>query len=101
MDMDTDLFYGIALLSRKLAEIDRITVLNTLAESFSVHLYTSSDSSFLQNIHFHPSVNYHTDMNKIFYLSKVNLNITLPSIETGIPQRILEIMGCGGFVLTN
>ncbi len=101
MDMDTDLFYGIALLSRKLAEIDRITVLNTLAESFSVHLFTSSDSSFLQNIHFHPSVNYHTDMNKIFYLSKVNLNITLPSIETGIPQRILDIMGCGGFVLTN
>lgn len=101
MDMDSDLFYGIALLSRKLAEIDRITVLNTLAESFSVHLYTSSDSSFLQNIHSHPSVNYHTDMNKIFYLSKVNLNITLPSIETGIPQRILDIMGCGGFVLTN
>ena len=40
-------------------------------------------------------------MNKIFYLSKINLNITLSSIESGIPQRILDIMGCGGFVLTN
>ncbi len=101
MDMDTDLFLGIALLSGKLAEIDRITVLNTLAESFSVHLYTSGDSSFLQNVHVHPPVNYDTDMNKIFYLSKINLNITLPSIETGIPQRIFDIMGCGGFVMTN
>lgn len=101
MDMDPDLFLGIALLSRKLAEIDRITVLNTLADSFSVHLYTSSDSSFLQNVHVHPAVSYDTDMNKIFYLSKINLNITLPSIETGIPQRIFDIMGCGGFVLTN
>ena len=40
-------------------------------------------------------------MNKIFYLSKINLNISLSSIETGIPQRVLDIMGCGGFVLTN
>lgn len=101
MDMAPNLFLGIALLSRKLAEVERITVLNTLANSFSVHLYTKSETSFLQNVHVHPSVSYETDMNKVFYLSKINLNITLPSIETGIPQRIFDIMGCGGFVLTN
>ncbi len=49
----------------------------------------------------HQGVDYYTDMNKIFYLSRINLNITLPSIETGLPQRILDIMGSGGFVLTN
>lgn len=46
-------------------------------------------------------MDYYTVMNKIFYLSKINLNITLPSIESGIPQRVLDIMGSGGFVLTN
>lgn len=101
MDMDMDLFLGISLLSRKLSEMDRITVLNTLAEQFSVHLYTYSNCFSLKNVHIHTGVNYDTDMNKVFYLSKINLNITLPSIETGIPQRVFDIMGSGGFVMTN
>lgn len=101
MDMDLDLFIGIAVLSRKLAELDRITVLNTLAELHSVHLYTYSDHSYLDKVHVHPGIDYEVNMNKIFYLSKINLNITLPSIETGIPQRIFDILGCGGFLLTN
>lgn len=100
-DMDLDLYLGLLVLSRKLAEIDRVTVLNTLGEKFDVDLYTRSDSSFVQNVQVHTGVDYYTEMNKIFYLSRINLNITLPSIETGIPQRILDIMGSGGFVMTN
>ncbi len=100
-DMDINLFLGISFLSRKLAEMDRITVLNTLAQIHPIELYTSSDCSNLQGVHIHNRVDYYTDMSKIFYLSRINLNITLPSIETGIPQRIFDIMGVGGFVLTN
>ena len=37
----------------------------------------------------------------IFHNSKINLNITLRSIKSGIPLRCLEIMACGGFLLTN
>ena len=40
-------------------------------------------------------------MPKIFKLSKINLNITLRSIQSGIPLRIFDILGCGGFLLTN
>lgn len=94
-------YLGLLFFPRKLAELERITALNTLAQNFDVHLYTKSLTNFLQNVNTHTSVNYYTVMNKIFYLSKINLNITLPSIETGVPQRILDIMGCGGFVLTN
>lgn len=100
-DMDNSLYYGMLILSRKLAEMDRITVLNTLAEHHSVELYTNSNPRNLAGVHVHQGVDYYTDMNKIFYLSKINLNITLPSIETGLPQRIFDIMGSGGFVLTN
>ncbi len=99
--MDLDLFLGITFLSKKLAEMERITVLNTLAGQFKVDLYTRSDPSFLSNVQVHPAVSYYSNMNKIFYLSRVNLNITQPSIETGLPQRILDIMGCGGFCLSN
>lgn len=100
-NMDNSLYYGILILTRKLAEMDRITVLNTLAEHYSVELYTNSNTDHLTGVHINKSVDYYTDMNKIFYLSKINLNITLPSIETGLPQRIFDIMGSGGFVLTN
>lgn len=95
-------YLGLLFLTRKLAEIDRVTTLNALAEHFTVDLYTSDEhNDYLQNVNVHGKVDYFTDMNKIFYSSKINLNITLPSIETGIPQRVFDIMGCGGFVMTN
>lgn len=99
--MSDSLYLGHLFFPRKLAQLERITVLNTLASDFKVDLYTQSPTDFLQNVNVHTGVDYYTVMNKIFYLSKINLNITLPSIESGIPQRILDIMGCGGFVLTN
>ena len=37
----------------------------------------------------------------VFTGSRINLNITLRSIHSGIPLRVLDIMACGGFVLTN
>ncbi len=94
-------YLGILILSRKLAEMDRLTALNALSEHFSVDLYTASSSPYLNGINVHPPVDYDITMNKIFYLSRINLNITLPSIRSGIPQRVLDIMGCGGFTLTN
>ena len=94
-------FFGILLLSRKLCEMERITILNYLSQYYKVDFYTNSTSKFLNNVNLHTGVDYYTVMNKIFYLSKINLNITLPSIESGIPQRVLDIMGSGGFVLTN
>ena len=44
-DMDNSLYYGMLILTRKLAEMDRITVLNTLAEHYSVELYTNSSTN--------------------------------------------------------
>ena len=37
----------------------------------------------------------------VFAISKINLNITLKSIQSGIPLRAMDIMGAGGFLLTN
>lgn len=40
-------------------------------------------------------------MPEVFANSKVNLNISLKAIRTGIPLRVIDVMGCGGFVLSN
>jgi spore maturation protein CgeB len=86
---------------RKIAEIERICILNALALNHHVCLYTGSSCENLENVIVHPPVSYDGEAPKIFHLSKINLNITLHSIETGIPQRVFDIMSVGGFVMSN
>ena len=83
------------------AETERIRTLNTLAQYFDVDLYTRSDTSDLKNVYIHGGVKTLTEMPKIFHLSKINLNMTIKPIQTGLPLRIFDIMGCGGFCMTN
>ena len=47
------------------------------------------------------SVDYYNVMPFVFRYSKINLNITLRSIKSGMPLRAIDIMGAGGFLLTN
>ena len=100
-ELPANMYLGLLYLSRKLAEMERITVLNTLAEQFPVDLYTNSQSDQIDILRKHAPVNYYTELNKVYHFSRINLNITIPSIETGIPLRIFDIMVCGGFVLSN
>lgn len=37
----------------------------------------------------------------VFRHSRINLNITLRSITSGIPLRAMDIMGAGGFLMSN
>ena len=47
------------------------------------------------------AIDYYDLMPLVFKNSKINLNITLRSIQTGIPLRCFDIFGAGGFLLTN
>ncbi len=85
----------------KLAAVERERTLNRLAEHFHVTLYTRSDTSPLRNVHCKGGANTLTEMPRIFHASKVNLNMTMRPIETGLSLRIWDILGCGGFLLTN
>lgn len=64
-------------------------------------LYTPEATPFLPNIQNMGTVHYLQEMPLVFQNSKINLNITLRSIKNGIPLRALDIMGAGGFLLTN
>ena len=70
---------------------------------YTFRLYTGSDTGgipALENCSC-GTVDYHTQMPLVFAGSRINLNISLRSIRSGIPLRVLDIMACGGFVLTN
>lgn len=89
-------------LVRKCNEVERIKILETLQKKFPVVLYAdNSAKKILKNIEVRPWLEYGTEMPKVFYLSKINLNITSRSIESGIPLRVWDIMAVGGFCLTN
>lgn len=70
---------------------------------YDFRLYTGSDTRSLPALHAHNCgrVDYHTQMPLVFAGSRINLNISLRSIHSGIPLRVLDIMACGGFVLSN
>lgn len=73
-----------------------------LAKEHEVTLYSDdSPKDMLRNVKVKPWVDYWSEMPKVFHLSKINLNITSRSIESGIPQRIWDILAVGGFCLTN
>ena len=85
----------------QISEQERITTLNKLAENFAVTLYTRSDVSSLHRVNVRGGIKTLTEMPKVFHLSKINLNMTIKPIQSGLPLRIFDIMGCGGFLMTN
>ena len=89
----------------KLTARDREEVLASLAQHFDVTLYSNSKLSEklveCSRLNCRGTVDYQTQMPLVFHNSKINLNITSRTIESGIPQRIFDILACGGFCLTN
>lgn len=85
----------------KLAAVERERTLNRLSEHFDVTLYTRSDTANLPGVHCKGGVSTLTEMPKVFQASRINLNMTMRPIETGLSLRIWDILGCGGFLLTN
>lgn len=100
--MDTDRYLvAHQYLGMKLAAVERQRTLAALSEKFSVALYTRSDVSALPHIQARGGVSTLTEMPKIFQASRINLNITMRPIETGLSLRVWDVLGCGGFLLTN
>ena len=102
-DIEDARFFEIAYLIRKLANIERVCVLNMLAEEHQVFLYTNSivEPQLLPNVTIKPPILTGEPSSKVFAGSKINLNISLKGIEGGTAKRVLDIMGVGGFALTN
>ncbi len=89
----------------KCTETERIRTFNAIAEAFNgrykFDLWTLSDTSQLPLVNNRGGADSNRMMPKIIKCSKINLNLTNKPIKTGLPLRIFDLMGCGGFVLSN
>lgn len=83
------------------AVIERHRLLSMLSEDHAVDLYTFSDTSRLPKVHNRGGAKTLTEMPLIFHQSRINLNMTIRPIQTGLSLRVFDILGCGGFLLTN
>lgn len=91
-------------LSPHMTYIERVRTLNSIAKRFGrgcLHLFTNSNAVELEDIIVHGGVDTLNEMPKVFRQSKINLNLSTRSIITGIPQRIWDVLGAGGFLITN
>lgn len=98
-------YYANFYLYRKVTAFERNEILTMLAKDHDVKVYTHVQNN--PNIPVQmkqvvqPEVDYYTQAPFVYRNSKINLNISLRSIGSGIPLRAFDIMGCGGFLLTN
>ena len=93
--------YFIQFIQKKITSVERVKVLNCLAEQYRVTLFSGSPDEELSQVKYKGYADYHTEMPGIFRNSKINLNISLRSIVSGIPLRCIDIMAAGGFLLSN
>lgn len=88
-------------IGNKITSLERIRLLSQLAEQFPTDIYTGSDTSGIPQLRNRGLVNTLTEMPLVFNNSTINLNFTSKPIRSGIPLRIWDIAGCGGFMITN
>lgn len=95
--------YANYYLGRRVSSLERIRLLTSIGERFpnQMKLFTLNDKFHIPNVKNMGATDYYEEMPYIFANSKINLNITLKSIQSGIPLRAMDIMGAGGFLLTN
>lgn len=95
--------YANYYLGRKVTSLERTRLITAIGERFpdQLKLFTLNKDVPFPHVQNMGATDYYSEMPYIFANSKINLNITLKSIQSGIPLRAMDIMGAGGFLLTN
>ncbi|MBR6665218.1 MAG: glycosyltransferase [Lachnospiraceae bacterium] len=99
--LSPEAIYAEYVLNRQVTALERREVLELLGERFGMMLYTNDRGVSISGVVNRGPVDYYEGMPYVFRQSKINLNITLRSIKTGIPLRVWDILGNEGFLLTN
>lgn len=80
---------------------ERYLALALLSSHFHVDLYSTDKDRRLEKVHYRGYADYYRQMPLVFSQSRINLNISLKTILTGIPLRVIDVLGCGGFLISN
>lgn len=87
-------------LKKYISSMERKERLKLLGRISRVALFSGSSWSE-DGIDHYGTVDYRNEMPLVFSLSKINVNMTIRSITSGIPLRCMDIMGAGGFLFSN
>lgn len=93
--------YANYFIARKMAQLERHNLIEAISAKHQIKLYTHNPTPSLTNVTNMGAVDFYDNMPYVFKCSKINLNISLRSIKNGIPLRCMDIMGAGGFLLSN
>ncbi|MCR5178427.1 MAG: glycosyltransferase [Lachnospiraceae bacterium] len=88
------------LMLKEITGRDRKLIPSLLVKKHRVRVYTG-DTMPLPGVDMRGPVDYETQMPAVFSYSRININVTLRTIRTGIPLRVLDILGSGGFLITD
>lgn len=89
------------VINRQITAAERLELLTAVAAAHGLDLYTPDEKLELPGCTNHGPLDAYSKAPYVYKMADINLNITLRSILNGIPLRAFEIMGAGGFLLTN
>lgn len=88
----------------ELTSRDRVFFLDSIGKEFNVTIHTREPEKLREKISatvLPPLDLLGDELFRVYASAKINLNLTMRSIETGIPQRVFDIMSIGGCVFSN
>lgn len=88
-------------LGKECSHRERIRIVQELSKQFEFSLYTNDDTASYPLVHNKGIVEPFVEAYKVYKTSKVNINITSKTIKTGLPLRVFDVLGAGGFLITN
>ncbi|WPC41069.1 glycosyltransferase [Clostridium sp. JS66] len=91
------------ILSRKFDEMQRLDMADYLSDIYKFKVYGDDawEKVLGKKVNYMGSAEHYIEMPKVFKISKVNINLMRISFGTGLPMRVFDIMGSGGFMATN
>lgn len=89
------------MMATSITQRERFLIVKKLSEHYSMDLYTYSNTEDFPNVRAKGVIGYFTGMPRVFKFSKINLNISHRMIATGIPLRVMDVLGVGGFLMSN
>ena len=98
-DLDHDRII-LDMLRKKVTVNERRHILEKMGERFDTVIYTTPDAKPIEGVCNMGVADYENRMPRVFRRSKINLNITLRSIISGVSLRVLDVLAAGGFLIT-
>ena len=89
------------ILRKKVTVNERHNILREMGKHFDTVIYTNPDTKPIDGVCNLGIADYTTKMPRVFHRSKINLNITLRCITSGVSLRVMDVLAAGGFLLTS